>query len=281
MGRLTVAVSVFTGLILMLSACTQESDTDIESATKLSETSPTLRIAAAANLSDVLPDIIKGYQADKALDDQSIDVTYASSGKLYTQIKAGAPYDIYLSANQEFPAKLAKEKASQVNGSNDTAYQPFTYTQGQLALYSVSKPLDKIYTASLSDVLMNDDNAKITIANPELAPYGTSAKAYLQSQHIYEFLSQKKRIIQAENISQAFQYAHTASVDYGFVAQSQLVAIKAEPEQFMTLKPDTYPAILQDGIVISDSNRAVDFSDYLRSAVGQQYFSQAGYLSVQ
>ncbi|MGP9711956.1 molybdate ABC transporter substrate-binding protein [Psychrobacter sp. AOP29-E1-7] len=281
MGRLTVAVSVFTGLILMLSACTQESDTDIESATKLSETSPTLRIAAAANLSDVLPDIIKGYQADKALDDQSIDVTYASSGKLYTQIKAGAPYDIYLSANQEFPAKLAKEKASQVNGSNDTAYQPFTYTQGQLALYSVSKPLDKIDTASLSDVLMNGDNAKITIANPELAPYGTSAKAYLQSQHIYEFLSQKKRIIQAENISQAFQYAHTASVDYGFVAQSQLVAIKAEPEQFMTLKPDTYPAILQDGIVISDSNRAVDFSDYLRSAVGQQYFSQAGYLSVQ
>ncbi|MBE0441643.1 MAG: molybdate ABC transporter substrate-binding protein [Psychrobacter sp.] len=281
MGRLTVAVSVFTGLILMLSACTQESDTDIESATKLSETSPTLRIAAAANLSDVLPDIIKGYQADKALDDQSIDVTYASSGKLYTQIKAGAPYDIYLSANQEFPAKLAKEKASQVNGSNDTTYQLFTYTQGQLALYSVSKPLDKIYTASLSDVLMNDDNAKITIANPELAPYGTSAKAYLQSQHIYEFLSQKKRIIQAENISQAFQYAHTASVDYGFVAQSQLVAIKAEPEQFMTLKPDTYPAILQDGIVISDSNRAVDFSDYLRSAVGQQYFSQAGYLSVQ
>ncbi|MGO1282083.1 MAG: substrate-binding domain-containing protein, partial [Psychrobacter sp.] len=141
MGRLTVAVSVFTGLILMLSACTQESDTDIESATKLSETSPTLRIAAAANLSDVLPDIIKGYQADKALDDQSIDVTYASSGKLYTQIKAGAPYDIYLSANQEFPAKLAKEKASQVNGSNDTTYQLFTYTQGQLALYSVSKPL--------------------------------------------------------------------------------------------------------------------------------------------
>ena len=281
MGRLTLAVSVFTGLILMLSACTQESDTDIESATKLSEASPTLRIAAAANLSDVLPDIIEGYQADKALDDQSIDVTYASSGKLYTQIKAGAPYDIYLSANQEFPAKLAKEKASQVNGSNDTAYQPFTYTQGQLALYSVSKPLDKIDTASLSDVLMNGDNAKITIANPELAPYGTSAKAYLQSQHIYEFLSQKKRIIQAENISQAFQYAHTASVDYGFVAQSQLVAIKAEPEQFMTLKPDTYPAILQDGIVISDSNRAVDFSDYLRSAVGQQYFSQAGYLSVQ
>ncbi|MGO2339544.1 MAG: molybdate ABC transporter substrate-binding protein [Psychrobacter sp.] len=283
MGRLTVAVSVFTGLILMLSACTPDNTNHKADSVNSTEQTPTLRIAAAANLSDVLPEIIEGYQADKALDDQSIDVTYASSGKLYTQIKAGAPYDIYLSANQEFPAKLAKEKASQVDGSNDATYQPFTYTQGQLALYSVPKPLDKIDTASasLADVLMNDDNAKITIANPELAPYGTSAKAYLQSQHIYELLSKKKRIIQAENISQAFQYAHTASVDYGFVAQSQLVAIKAQPEQFITLKPDTYPAILQDGIVISDSNRALDFTSYLRSAVGQQYFVQAGYLSVQ
>ena len=277
MGRLILAAS--TAVIVLLSACTQEKSVDIESATNSSESTQTLRIAAAANLSDVLPSIIDAYQADKNLAESDIEVTYSSSGKLYAQIIAGAPYDIFLSANQEFPAKLAKEKEG--SDSKDITHPPFTYAQGQLALYSVTKSLSDFNIESLADVFTNDANAKITIANPELAPYGASAKAFLESQNLYESLSKQKRIIQAENISQAFQYAHTASVDYGFVAQSQIIAIKAKPEQFMTLSPDTYPAILQDGIVISDSAMAVDFTDYLRSTAGQQHFLQAGYLPVQ
>lgn len=277
MGKL--ALSASTGLLVLLSACTQEKSVDIESATNSSESTQTLRIAAAANLSDVLPSIIDAYQADKNLAESDIEVTYSSSGKLYAQIIAGAPYDIFLSANQEFPAKLAKEKEG--SHSNEITHPPFTYAQGQLALYSVTKSFSELNIESLADAFTNDATAKITIANPELAPYGTSAKAFLESQNLYESLSKQKRIIQAENISQAFQYAHTASVDYGFVAQSQLIAIKAKPEQFMTLNPDTYPAILQDGIVISDSAMAVDFTDYLRSTAGQQHFLQAGYLFVQ
>ncbi|MBH0087097.1 molybdate ABC transporter substrate-binding protein [Psychrobacter sp. SCQQ22] len=277
MGKLALLAS--TAVIVLLSACTQEKSVDIESATNSSESTQTLRIAAAANLSDVLPSIIDAYQADNNLAESDIEVTYSSSGKLYAQIIAGAPYDIFLSANQEFPAKLAKEKEG--SHSNEITHPPFTYAQGQLALYSVTKSLNELNIDSLADVFMNDATAKITIANPELAPYGASAKAFLESQNLYEPLSKQKRIIQAENISQAFQYAHTASVDYGFVAQSQLIAIKAKPEQFMTLNPDTYPAILQDGIVISDSDMAVDFTDYLRSTAGQQHFLQAGYLPVQ
>ncbi|MBH0096315.1 molybdate ABC transporter substrate-binding protein [Psychrobacter sp. NZS113] len=277
MGKL--ALSASTGLLVLLSACTQESSADIESAANSSESSQTLRIAAAANLSDVLPSIIDAYQADRNLAESDIEVTYSSSGKLYAQIIAGAPYDVFLSANQAFPARLAEENEG--SDSKDITYAPFTYAQGQLALYSVTKSLSELNIESLADVLTNDATVKITIANPELAPYGASAKAFLESKNIYEPLSKQKRIIQAENISQAFQYAHTASVDYGFVAQSQLIAIKAKPKQFMTLKPDAYPAILQDGIVVSDSDMAVDFTDYLRSTAGQQYFSQAGYLPVQ
>ena len=277
MGKL--ALSASTGLLVLLSACTQESSTDIESAAKSSESTQTLRIAAAANLSDVLPSIIDAYQEDNNLTESDIEVTYSSSGKLYAQIIAGAPYDIFLSANQAFPAKLADEKEG--SHSNEITHPPFTYAQGQLALYSVTKSLSDFNIESLADAFTDDANAKITIANPELAPYGASAKAFLELQNLYESLSKKKRIIQAENISQAFQYAHTASVDYGFVAQSQIIAIKAKPEQFMTLSPDTYPAILQDGIVISDSAMAVDFTDYLRSTAGQQHFLQAGYLPVQ
>ena len=269
-------------LALMLTACSKEQTTqpiqaDTDNTTKQSQT---LRIAAAANLSDVLPEIIAGYKMDKNLPVQEIEVSYASSGKLYAQITSGAPYDIFLSANQEFPAKLAKEKLDNANSADEATHQPFTYTQGQLALYSVNKSLDGLNAASLNALLMNESDSKITIANPELAPYGKSAQAYLQAQNIFDTLTEKNRIIQAENIGQAFQYAHTGNVDYGFVAQSQLTAIKATPEQFYTLAPDSYPAILQDGIMLNNNTAATDFSNYLRSPAGQQYFSDAGYLAI-
>ena len=269
-------------LALMLTACSKEQTTQpIQSdADNTTEQNQTLRIAAAANLSDVLPEIIAGYKTDKNLPTQEIEVTYASSGKLYAQIISGAPYDIFLSANQEFPAKLAKEKLDNLKSADKTTYQPFTYTQGQLALYSTTKSLQGLNPTTLNELLTTGSDSKITIANPELAPYGQSAQAYLQAQNIFDTLTEQNRIIQAENIGQAFQYAHTGNVDYGFVAQSQLTAIKATPEQFYTLAPDSYPAILQDGIVLSDATAATDFSNYLRAPVGQQYFSKAGYLVV-
>ena len=269
-------------LALMLTACSKEQTTPpIQSdADNTTEQIQTLRIAAAANLSDVLPEIIAGYKTDKNLPTQEIEVTYASSGKLYAQIISGAPYDIFLSANQEFPAKLAKEKLDNLKSADITTYQPFTYTQGQLALYSTTKSLQGLNPTALNELLTTGSDSKITIANPELAPYGQSAQAYLQAQNIFDTLTEQNRIIQAENIGQAFQYAHTGNVDYGFVAQSQLTAIKATPEQFYTLAPESYPAILQDGIVLSDATAATDFSNYLRAPAGQQYFSKAGYLVV-
>jgi len=270
-------------LVLTLTACSKEQTAELvqSDANNATEQSQTLRIAAAANLSDVLPEIIAGYKMDKNLPAQAIDVTYASSGKLYAQITSGAPYDIFLSANQEFPAKLAKEKLDNAKSADEATHEPFTYTQGQLALYSVNKSLKGLNTTTLNALLMSESDSKITIANPELAPYGKSAQAYLQSQNIFDTLTEQSRIIQAENIGQAFQYAHTGNVDYGFVAQSQLTAIKATPEQFYTLAPESYPPILQDGLVISETAAATDFSNYLRSPAGQQYFSDAGYLAIE
>ncbi|WP_430738252.1 molybdate ABC transporter substrate-binding protein [Psychrobacter sp. VH5] len=283
MGSPLATISTSACLLLALSACTADNSTNTESAAATSAEHQTLRIAAAANLSDVLPSIIDSYQVDHRVSDSisdksdlDIDVTYASSGKLYAQIIAGAPYDVFLSANQEFPAKLADKIPK-----DSTTHQPFTYTQGQLALYSVNKPLDEFSPKVLSDMLISASSSKIAIASPELAPYGASAQSYLQAQKLYDPLVQQKRIIQAENIGQAFQYAYTGSVDYGFVAQSQISAINAKPEQFITLAPESYPAILQDGIIISDKPANIDFTNYLRSAEGQRYFLQAGYLTVQ
>ena len=234
-----------------------------------------IRIAAAANLSDVLPEIIEQYKADKHQPNQNIEVTYGSSGKLYAQAIAGAPYDLFLSANQEFAAKMAHEM-----NTKSSAHQPFTYARGQLALYSTTQPIKPLSEMTLTQVLKSQPTAKVTIANPDLAPYGASAKAFLQKEGWFDTLTQQKRLIQAENIGQAFQYAHTGHVDYGFVALSQVTATKATPTQFYTLPAESYPAILQDALVISNAPEAEDFAQYLRSPAAQQLFAQAGYMAV-
>ena len=263
-------------LALMLTACTKEKGTDLPAEiNNTTEPSQILRIAAAANLSDVLPEVIKGYKTDKGLPDQEIEVTFASSGKLYSQIISGAPYDIFLAANQDFPAQLLNEVFK-----GDASHTPFTYTQGQLSIYSATKAVGVFDQNTLTELLNSNNKSKITIANPELAPYGASAKSYLQTQNLYDALIAQKRLIQAENIGQAFQYAHTGSIDYGFVAHSQVIAMKATPEHFYLLPPTSYPAILQDGILITNEANAADFTDYLRSPTGQAYFSRAGYLAV-
>ena len=278
---------------LLLASCSNDAKTaqthpDSQSETSTQHSTDVLRIAAAANLAGVLPAVIDVYETSDTQTSKNqkpkIEVTYASSGKLFAQINSGAPYDIFLSADQDFPAKYAQQQTS----ANATIQTPFTYTRGQLALYSSNHDLGTLKTldkASLQHLFITQPSEsktiiKITLANPELAPYGASAKSFLQQQGLYNTLSNKKVLIQAENIGQAFQYAHTATTDYGFVALSQLISAKLADSKYIILQPESYPAILQDGIVIRNSTQATDFSHYLQSEPAQKLFAEAGYLSV-
>lgn len=278
---------------LLLASCSNDAKTaqthpDSQSETSAQHSTDVLRIAAAANLAGVLPAVIDAYETSDTQTSNNqkpkIEVTYASSGKLFAQINSGAPYDIFLSADQDFPAKYAQQQTS----ANATIQTPFTYTRGQLALYSSNHDLGTLKTldkASLQHLFITQPSEsktiiKITLANPELAPYGASAKSFLQQQGLYNTLSNKKVLIQAENIGQAFQYAHTATTDYGFVALSQLISAKLADSKYIILQPESYPAILQDGIVIRNSTQATDFSHYLQSNPAQKLFAEAGYLPV-
>lgn len=285
------AVKVVAFVSLTLTACSHDNDAPQTDDARQSDTSPqVLRIAAAANLSEVLPKVVAGYKAAHSASHQDIELSFASSGKLYAQIEAGAPYDVFLSANQSYPAKLATSLASrhedrasqegtaQASADPPRSYAPFTYAQGQLALYSVTRPIT-VRSVDIADLLSQPPNSKIAIANPALAPYGAAAAAYLKSQQMHTALTAQNRLIQAENIGQAFQYAHTGNVDYGFVAQSQVNAINAPAAQFVTLAPESYPAILQDALQLTDTQMTTDFVAYLRTPAAQAYFIQAGYLA--
>ncbi len=289
--------------LLVLASCsstdnTIKADTVSDTNNGKTESEQVLRIAAAANLAGVLPVVIEAYQAEatytndgqnkdrqnKSDSKPKIEVTYASSGKLFAQINSGAPYDLFLSADQTFPAKYTQQQAI----TKSTVQAPFTYARGQLALYSSNQDLSSIKIldkASLQQLFITQPNAsshtvKITLANPELAPYGASAKAFLQQQGVYDELNDSKRLIQSENIGQVFQYAHTATTDYGFVALSQLISAKVEPSKYLVLQPESYPAILQDGVIVSEHPKATDFSQYLQSESAQKLFADAGYLPI-
>ncbi|WP_230657612.1 molybdate ABC transporter substrate-binding protein [Psychrobacter sp. I-STPA10] len=267
---------LFFSASICLSACQppQTPSTEIADTTN----SQTLSIAAAANLADVLPRIIEGYCTDKGLTDCPIESTYASSGKLYAQIVAGAPYDLYLAANQSYPQKLVNEMADKRQHQ-----QPFTYTQGQLVLYSSTQTINP-NTDNLK--LLNNANFKVAIANPELAPYGKAAQTYLAGLNVYEPLSTQKRLVMAENIGQAFQFTNTGHADLGFVALSQIKGLENKESKpvlnnYQIIPVTAYPAILQDGMLLTDNTLAADFASYLQSDKGQEYFAQAGYLPVQ
>lgn len=183
--------SLITVSLALLTGCDKNSDkpapTRPDHAAAESASQP-IRIAAAANLSHVLPQIITAFNQQMPDASQKIEVSYASSGKLYTQITQNAPYDIFLSANQEFPAKLVQSQSGKYG-------QPFTYTQGQLALYSTTKALGKDAVSTIQQNFSSslDKNhldkskfdktspLKLAIANPELAPYGKSAQYWLDS----------------------------------------------------------------------------------------------------
>src|SRR5699024_6695085 len=133
-----------------------------EKAPQATQPSDAHRLAGAANLSDVLPGSIVRKKKDKNVPNQEIEVTIASSGRLYSQITAGALYYIFLAAIQEFAAKLVDEMFK-----GDSSHTPFTYTQGQLSIYSATKPVDSVNQSTLTELLKRDDKTKITIANPE------------------------------------------------------------------------------------------------------------------
>jgi molybdate transport system substrate-binding protein len=164
-----------------------------------------IKVATAANVGAVLDDLKKEFA--KIRPNDKIDATLGASGKFAAQIEQGAPFQVFVSADTELPAKL--KKSGYVIG------EPKVYATGILAMLS-TKGVD--VSKGLS-VLASDSVKKIAIANPKTAPYGTAAIEAMQKTGVYSKVASK--IVQGESITQAYQYAVTAA-DVGFVALSSL-----------------------------------------------------------
>lgn len=201
----------------------------------------TINIAVAANVSYAIDELIATFQ--KANPNTKVRVTLGSSGKLTAQIKHGAPYSLFMSANMKYPNTLYKDGLA--------ITKPVVYAQGSLAMLSIKK-LDLHQGIKL---VQNSTIQKIAIANPKTAPYGKATFEAFKNAKLLDTI--KKKFVYGESISQTVTYAVTAT-DIGFIAKSSLYSSKMkqfkEGEHWIGVDKSLYTPIDQ-GVVILKSTK--------------------------
>ena len=191
-----------------------------------------LNAAVAANFIQAFTEISQAFERKTGV---RVEATFSSSGNLYGQIVNGAPYDLYLSADEERPARLNKEGAGE---------RPFVYARGRCVLWSARK--DFCRAGDWRTALRDEDVKRVAVANPETAPYGTAARAALVKAGLWEALKQKW--VFAQNIAQAFQYASTSATAAGFCAYSSVMSDEGKKGCFYRI--EEAPAIVQSACIL-------------------------------
>ncbi|MBU1306309.1 MAG: molybdate ABC transporter substrate-binding protein [Alphaproteobacteria bacterium] len=216
-------------------------------------------VAVAANFTKVAEELAPLFTAETG---HTVSYSFGATGQLYTQISQGAPFEVFLAADDERPSKAVAEGLA-VEGT------VFTYAVGALALYSTS--LD------LSDgkaVLAADGFAKLAIADPATAPYGRAAMEALEALGLTAAVTSK--LVTGENISQTLQFIETGNAELGFVAASQVVGKSG----VWPVPADLYQPIRQDAVLLKtgEANPAAKaYLDFLKSDKALAVITTAGY----
>jgi len=227
-----------------------------------------ITVAAAADLSAVLPEIAAQYKKQTG---QDVKLSFGASGNLTTQIKNGAPFDVFFSADEEYPKQLITDGFA----DKDTLYR---YAVGRLVLWMPNdSPLDveKLGIHALLDPSIK----KVAIANPQHAPYGRAAEAALKKLGVYDQISSK--LVIGENISQTAQFVESGNAQAGLVALSHALspAMKGKGK-YWAVPLDAYPTLNQAAVVISKSKQpaaARKFLDYIRGPEATSLLKNYGF----
>jgi molybdate transport system substrate-binding protein len=214
---------------------------------------PTLRLAAAADLQPVLPPILSSFEQQTGI---HVLASYQSSATLATQIVQGAPFDLFMAADLSFPQRV-------IDAGKAEEDHPIPYARGTLVLWTRNDS----GVASLSlDALREPTIRSIAIANPEHAPYGRAAQAALDHAGLLALV--KPRLVVAENIAQAAQYADSGNAQVGFISLTSALTPRLSSEgHYIRVPADDYPPILQGAVIVRGSAGAAAahrFLDYLR-----------------
>ncbi len=201
-----------------------------------------LRVAAAADLQFVFREVSTRFQKETG---HKVELTFGSSGNFYSQIKNGAPFDLFFSADTDYPAKL--EAAGLVEPGTLSPY-----ATGRIALW-VRKG-SAIDVSQGLKILADARVGKISIANPEHAPYGRAAVAAMRQEKVYDKVYDK--LVLGENISQAAQFVESDNADIGILAVSLVLAPPLKGEgMYYEIPTSFYPAIDQAVVILRSSKQ--------------------------
>ncbi len=213
-----------------------------------------LKIAAAADLQPVLPDILDQFEKQNH---QHVTAAYASSATLATQILNGGPFGLFLSADLSFAQKVVDA------GLADSA-SPVPYGRGTLVLWARNdSPVQPLSLDSLRSASLR----RLAVANAEHAPYGRAAKAAIEKMGLTDALNSK--LVVAENIAQAAQYADSGNADAGLISlTSALTPPLSADGKYITVPENSYPPLLQGAVILKrgpGNTVAHQFLDFLLS----------------
>jgi len=224
-----------------------------------------LKVAVAANFAQTMKEISTVFEKDTG---HKLAITQGSTGKLYAQISQGAPFEVFLSADDETPEKLITEGKA-IAGTR------FTYAIGRLALWSPNPDL----VNEGGQVLKTDKFRFLAIANARVAPYGRAAVQVMQKLGVLSSI--EPRVVQGESITQTFQFVSTGNAQLGFVALSQINENgKLKSGSAWIVPENMHEQLRQDAVLLNpgkDSAAASALLSFLKSEKAKKIIASHGY----
>jgi molybdate transport system substrate-binding protein len=226
-------------------------------------------VAAAADLQFALDEVVSAFQEKHS--DVEVRVTYGSSGNFYAQLSNGAPFDVFFSADMEYPRRLIEQGLA----AQESA---FVYAVGHLVVWVPQDShleLEKFGLQALLDASVR----RVAIANPRHAPYGRAAEAALKAAGLYDKL--QERLVFGDNVAQTAHFVQTGSADAGLIALSLALApVLRASGRYWEIPLDSYPRMEQGGVIMSrvkDPRVAEALRDFMLGAQGKAILRRYGF----
>jgi molybdate transport system substrate-binding protein len=228
-------------------------------------------VAAASDLSAAAKEFIADFEKRTG---HTVKLSLGSSGNFHTQIRNGAPFDVFLSADLKYVRELEKAGLTEAGSS-------FVYAIGRIVLWvPKNSPLD-VRTLGMKS-LLQPQVRRIAIANPVHAPYGRAAVSAMEKAGVYA--AAKSKLVLGENISQTAQFVQSGSADIGVIALSLALAETMKSAgRYWEIPVDSYPPMEQGAVMLTQARRAGhlaaarEFLDALRSTTGRAILQRYGF----
>ncbi|HUS18690.1 MAG TPA: molybdate ABC transporter substrate-binding protein [Terriglobales bacterium] len=232
-----------------------------------------LTIAAASDLQFALPEIVSAFEQQHP--GQKVRVVFGSSGNFLAQIQNDAPFDVFLSADVEYPRRLEDAGLTK----KDSLY---VYGVGRIVVLAARPRMVDVKREGLP-ALARRGFKRIAIANPSHAPYGRAAKAALQKAGVWDAV--KDKIVTGENISQAVHFVRSGNAEAGIVALSMVLSPRMGIEyEHWVVPQELYPELQQAAVILKASKHtksADEFVAFLKSDTGQKILKTFGFVPPQ